>query len=128
MCVNNRSVCSLTSKTCEVWYNVDTRQPLSSPELHCYEPSYQACLNRTTCHSSVVCGTTRPRCLGNTDVCINNNETICHGFERYAFKFTSPVKLCNGICYDSSILTCASFDCKLDSFVVFISSAQFTRY
>ncbi|CAF1395148.1 unnamed protein product [Didymodactylos carnosus] len=96
-CFNNATLCDLTDSICG---------------LTCYDPKYQVCLNNNTpCYKDDVCGTNPPQCLDfyKGDVCVNN-ETICSGYSRYAYQLnqTSPVQLCNGICYDSSILNCTT--------------------
>ncbi|CAF1434759.1 unnamed protein product [Didymodactylos carnosus] len=62
-----------------------------------------------------MCGSNPGQCLRLDDVCVYN-ATVCHGFSQYSLSYTSPVQLCNGVCYDTTVQTCAHsvIRCKYD--------------
>lgn len=100
-CLNGK-LCNLNEKSCTIRYN-SYGLYYSSPVYQCYNPSNQTCMNNTLCDNpSQTCN---QQCLRYNEACFNN-VTICHITGTYDGNKAHQIKLCNNVCYNSTIEEC----------------------
>ena len=99
----NGTICDLDEQLCVIKYDYWDGHAYDFPEYVCYDPSYSTCLNNSLCsYPYEVCD---HQCLRYTQVCVNN-VTICDLTDRYNNFAVDEIKLCNGICYNSTSGQC----------------------
>ena len=99
----NGTICDLDEQLCVIKYDYWDGHAYDFPEYVCYDPSYSTCLNNSLCsYPYEVCD---HQCLRYTQVCVNN-VTICDLTDRYNNFAFDEIKLCNGICYNSTSGQC----------------------
>ncbi|CAF4071853.1 unnamed protein product, partial [Adineta steineri] len=109
----NGTLCSVGQQLCNVAYDAVYGTPFTSSSPSCYDPNYQSCINNFVCMSTQIC---TGRCMGIKQVCAGNT-TICNVTYSYSLYQPNQFKLCNGVCYDSTIQRCVGgyvVNCILD--------------
>ncbi|CAF0910824.1 unnamed protein product [Adineta steineri] len=98
----NGTLCYAGQQLCNVKYDAVYGTPYTSSSPVCYDPNSQSCINNFLCISTQICN---GRCMGIRQVCADNT-TICNVTNNYPAYQPNQIKLCNGVCYDSTIQQC----------------------
>ena len=103
VCING-ALCPVGHDLCEVKYDTYGGNIIEPPQLQCYNPWSQRCLNHTICYEKDrVCN---GQCIPNNSsyrnlICANDNMTLCKVPNGYTYYKPNQIQTCNGSCYDT---------------------------